>query len=85
MKQQQRQQQQNALLASQLRPRLRSDNETVFLEFIVWHVRPCVQFRCKTIWKKKSRMRAVTERQGRAWRTEKYLASVKDDGPCSLR
>ena len=35
MKQQQRQQQQNALLASQLRPRLRSDDETVFLEFII--------------------------------------------------
>ena len=51
MKQQQRQQQQNALLASQLRPRLRSDDETVFLEFIVWHVRPRVQFRRKTKWK----------------------------------
>ena len=34
MKQQQRQQQ-NTLLASQLRPRLRSDDETVFLEFII--------------------------------------------------
>lgn len=51
MKQQQRQQQQNALLASQLRPRLRSDDETVFLEFIIWHVRPRVQFRRKTKWK----------------------------------
>lgn len=39
---------------------------------------PVCNFVVRLYEKKKSRMRAVTERQGRAGRTEKYLASVKD-------